>query len=799
MPAKVIPPTTIESETALAVSWGRFPPVQTNSPDSRGARACWNSNRSMARLPAASRVSRLPLSRTAPRARPPSGTQVGRGVALLLGDGEQQRVEADEAVRHQGEFHLAGVRGGPSQAARAGRRRALPLRVGGIHLDDAVPAPTAREDAVERPLAQPAPGERELHFAFRRPEGVDAAADAKLAGQGAGEIPPHEGAQVEPGESEQQPFRAPVRRQQGGQAVGLEVADLAAELGVHLQSREGAGALEPAADLAAGLQRGEGAPDPVEGERLQGHVGGESQGIESGVEMDQPDGHARGTVAVVVARGALERDVAQRALERAVRGETSLEDHRGRDEADRAEVHVRAADLEPGEYQTLLAPGADATFARDRAHRVSRHPGVGERPVDPHVQRVEEARARDAPRQRTVERQRVEVGPDRVEIEIPQLEPHVADAEAPAPVGQRHQLAAHLLRARAELELADVVLVAGAAQRARGQHAAPGHGGEVGRDPAEVLQVDVRRDKLEVVEDRVLRPGHRPAAGEPGVGQRAALQAEHRAVPPEHHAARRVAQRDGRIVDPGGEGVEIDGERLPIRRRDPETGEPGGEVGEHDHPAQPLGTLFDDPAGLRPLRLQRGILRGLGLQRPAGVPRQRDPERPTVQPHVVEVHQRRLAAGRAFAQPEHLLEIHPAAAVLDELDHGTLELHRAQHHLARDQVGQLVSDSHPRQVREQHAAGVADHEILEYQVVEERARDRPHLDVAQDHPVEHAGDGAGEEIAARRREDHGGHHAQDHGDRSQEGDEQEARQLPPHQNGCPTATWKVNLLSRSRT
>ena len=52
-------------------------------------------------------------------------------------------------------------------------------------------------------------------------------ADPELAGQRAGEVAPRERAEVEPGEAEQQLVRAPARRQQGGEAVGLDVADLA--------------------------------------------------------------------------------------------------------------------------------------------------------------------------------------------------------------------------------------------------------------------------------------------------------------------------------------------------------------------------------------------------------------------------------------------------------------------------------------------------------------------------------------------------------------------------------------------
>ncbi len=75
------------------------------------------------------------------------------------------------------------------------------------------------------------------------------------------------------------------------------------------------------------------------------------------------------------------------------------------------------------------------------------------------------------------------------------------------------------------------------ALRERDQHPAPGHRGKIGRDPAQVVQVHVRRDDLEVVPHGTARPGDGPAAGEPGVGQRPFGEAEDQAVAPEPEPA----------------------------------------------------------------------------------------------------------------------------------------------------------------------------------------------------------------------------------------------------------------------
>ena len=109
----------------------------------------------------------------------------------------------------------------------------------------------------------------------------------------AGEVAAGERAEVEPGEAEQQLFRAPARRQQRREAVGLDVPDLAARARCSPPAATACRRSGSAPHLTPGLQRREGAPDPIEGERLQRHVGGEAEGVEPGVEMDQPDGHAR--------------------------------------------------------------------------------------------------------------------------------------------------------------------------------------------------------------------------------------------------------------------------------------------------------------------------------------------------------------------------------------------------------------------------------------------------------------------------------------------------------------------------
>jgi hypothetical protein len=274
---------------------------------------------------------------------------------------------------------------------------------------------------------------------------------------------------------------------------------------------------------------------------------------------------------------------------------------------------------------------------------------------------------------------------------------------------------------------------------------------------------------------------------------------EDRAVAVQPHPSHRVGERHRRIAHPGGQRVDVDRERLPVGCRDPELRKPRVEVRQHDHPPEAVGALFDHPSRLGPLRGQGRIALGLGPERAVRIPRQRDAQGAGGDLHLVEVDQRRGPAARPLLEAQHLLVVHPAVAQLDELDGGMIEGHAAQQYLLGEQVGQPVGHPHPRQVGQQRARGVAHHQVFQGEVVQERARDGAHLDLADQDPVQRGGHRAREQVPSRRRERHRRHHAQHHGDDAEQEDEEEPRHAPPHQNACPTATWKVNLLPRSLT
>src|SRR6185436_4872409 len=79
------------------------------------------------------------------------------GIALLPSDRHEQRVEPDEAVGRESEAHPARMWRRPAERSPAGRARALPFGVRGIHADDAVAHAATAEQAVQRPLADAAP------------------------------------------------------------------------------------------------------------------------------------------------------------------------------------------------------------------------------------------------------------------------------------------------------------------------------------------------------------------------------------------------------------------------------------------------------------------------------------------------------------------------------------------------------------------------------------------------------------------------------------------------------------------
>ena len=303
----------------------------------------------------------------------------------------------------------------------------------------------------------------------------------------------------------------------------------------------------------------------------------------------------------------------------------------------------------------------------------------------------------------------------------------------------------------------------------------------------------MRRDYLKVEQDGIARPGHGAAAGEPAVGHGPGTQAEDGAIASNPNSAYCVPNGHPRIAHPCGQRIQIDGKWLPVRCGDPEPGDPGGEIGKLDHPAPAFGRVFDHPPRLRSFGTDRGIHTDLGDGGPGRVPRQSYSKGAFGHPDVVEFDQRRLAALRALPDAQHLLIVHAAIAVLDQLNGWALQLDAAQHHLPGDQVGQPIAHPRPGQVSQQHPAGVAHDQVFQCEIVDEGAGDGAHLHRTDHDPIQQPRDRPGQEIPSRRGQGHRRDHPEHHGNGANDEHEEEAGELTPHQKGCPTAIWMVYL------
>ena len=92
---------------------------------------------------------------------------------------------------------------------------------------------------------------------------------------------------------------------------------------------------------------------PSNDERFERDVGAQPQRVAPGVQVHRSVDHADRPILVLVLRGADERHVAQRSVQRARGLESTRHDDRRREPADGAEVHVRLAHGEIPKRQAL--------------------------------------------------------------------------------------------------------------------------------------------------------------------------------------------------------------------------------------------------------------------------------------------------------------------------------------------------------------------------------------------------------------------------------------------------------------
>src|SRR5215207_2063466 len=146
-----------------------------------------------------------------------------------------------------------------------------------------------------------------------------------------------------------------------------------------------------APDLSSRLHGGECPPDPLERERVQGHVGAQPQHLESGVEVYRTLQQAGRKIRVLVLGGSGKDYVAERSVQRADRGKAPGKNDRRRNPANSAQVDVRLPEPEVGESEATVARCAYSPFTRESGQRIPRNARISECPLQTDIQRVEKA------------------------------------------------------------------------------------------------------------------------------------------------------------------------------------------------------------------------------------------------------------------------------------------------------------------------------------------------------------------------------------------------------------------------
>jgi hypothetical protein len=215
---------------------------------------------------------------------------------------------------------------------------------------------------------------------------------------------------------------------QGRAALGIELADRSPDLRVHREVIEKARKLDGTAQGPPALQRGKGAADPGEDQRVEHYVGFQSENRAAGIEPDLAAKPADRPVLVAMLGPAVEDHVLERPLQRALKTEPSLENHRGGDPPHRAEIEIAVAELGVVKDHPLGAAQRQASRQRHLVLGAAGNLGILEQPVERDLHLVEEAVRLEWAGHPAVERQGVEVRPHHLEVEVVEVEIEVAEA-----------------------------------------------------------------------------------------------------------------------------------------------------------------------------------------------------------------------------------------------------------------------------------------------------------------------------------------------------------------------------------
>ena len=168
-----------------------------------------------------------------------------------------------------------------------------------------------------------------------------------------------------------------------------------------------------------------------------------------------------------------------------------------------------------------------------------------------------------------------------------------------------------------------------------------------------------------------------------------------------------------------------------------------------------------------------------------------------MQSRVAELDQRRGPATFSFSQFEDVLEVEPAVLLLHDPDGPPVYVEILEDDPARHEVGELVADLEMRDIGQEVAGRIPDHDVIEFERPPEIAGDSRHLEAPAHDPPQLSGNQPASEQTAGLGEEKRRGPAEQRGDGAEENGDEQPDDVAPHQNGCPKVKWNVKWLGRS--
>src|SRR5215207_1356415 len=123
--------------------------------------------------------------------------------------------------------------------------------------------------------------------------------------------------------------------------------------------------------LASSPHRRERPTNPIEGQGIEAHISGQTEHVETGVEVHRALELTGRQIEILMLSGAVEGHVMEGSVQRADRHEASGEDHRRCNAPDRTKIDVGLPYLEVGERQSAVPASTDTAIPGDRGERIA--------------------------------------------------------------------------------------------------------------------------------------------------------------------------------------------------------------------------------------------------------------------------------------------------------------------------------------------------------------------------------------------------------------------------------------------